>query len=489
MAGFPLSFRTTLIVLCAFVAAGASPAYSSTDTPTATSSGSSATASTEEPLQIFARFKSALEANDLDTAIQRARELVAVSETRHGAQARELVNPLTNLGTVHFRRGEFAQAEAVYQRAIGLIEGQLSGADRMLIRPLEGLGETWLAAGRPAEAAIALKRAVDLSRNLDGLYNAAQLDAVDALIEAYVAAGQPSDAEREHQNAFRIAETSFGKRDLRLIEPLDRYARWFESVGRYATARGLHARALQLAEQLSKEKPVVGVPGLRGMARTWLLEAIYGPEIEAQPGFEVSENTDPFIVGNNQARLNSEGIRALSFAIDIVRRSNPIDQKLLGETLAQLGDWYLVSGNQSRANSAYAESWKALAAASPSATATLATPRVLVYRAPSSSVARLRPPNPDDYAVREVDMRLNVSRDGKVTDVTVVGSTAPENSTRAAVLAARKARFAPRIIDGEPAEAAGVVLREQMLVRIQAEKPSPQATQAESPAASASSPD
>lgn len=481
MAGVPLSVRTTLTALIAALVAAGSPQQASS--------------STEEPLQIFARFKSALDANDLSSAELRARELVAVTETRHGSSGRELVNPLTNLGTVHFRRGEFTLAEAAYQRAIGLIDGQLSGADRLLIRPLEGLGETWLAMGRPAEAAVVLKRAVDLSRNLDGLYNPAQLDAVDALIEAYVAAGLSTDAEREHQNAFRIAETSFGKRDLRLIEPLDRYARWFESVGRYATARGLHARALQLAEELSKDKPLVGVPGLRGLARTWLLEAIYGPEIEAQPGFEISENNDPFIVGNNQARLNSEGVRALSLAIDIIRRSSPLEQKLLGETLAQLGDWHLVSSNASRANSAYAESWKALLAAGPSATDTLATPRVLIYRAPSSSISRLRPANPNEYAIRDIDMRLTVNREGKVTDVSVVGSTAPENSTRAAVLAARKARFAPRIVEGEPAETTGVVLRERMLVRIQAEKsaapqaaPAPTAPAAPGPPTQASAP-
>ncbi|MFZ9305217.1 MAG: hypothetical protein ACO266_08245, partial [Steroidobacteraceae bacterium] len=56
-----------------------------------------------EPLQIFARFKSALEANDLATAGQRAEELVAITEAQRGKDSRELVNPLTNLGTVQFR--------------------------------------------------------------------------------------------------------------------------------------------------------------------------------------------------------------------------------------------------------------------------------------------------------------------------------------------------------------------------------------------------
>jgi len=185
-----------------------------------------------EPLQIFAQFKSALDANDLANAKARAEELVAAVESRHGSNSRELVNPLTNLGTVQFRQGEFESAERSYQRAVSLIEGRLSGADRQLIRPLHGLGETWLANGRPAEAAIALKRAVDLSRNLDGLYNLDQLDAVDALIDAYVVLGRDVDGDREHQFAFRIAETNFGKRDLRLLDPLDRLARWHETMGR-----------------------------------------------------------------------------------------------------------------------------------------------------------------------------------------------------------------------------------------------------------------
>ena len=438
-----------------------------------------------EPLQIFARFKSALEANDLATAGQRAEELVAITEAQRGKDSRELVNPLTNLGTVQFRRGNFAAAEANYQRAIALIEGQVSGADRLLIRPLQGLGETWLASNRPADAATALKRAVDLSRNLDGLYNADQLDAVDALIEAYEKMGAKAEAEREHQYAFRIAETNFGKRDLRLVEPLDRYARFFESVGRYATARGLHARALQLAEELSAEKPIVGVPALRGLARTWLLEAIYGPEVEAQPAFELNDGGDPFVNNANQARLNSEGLRALSFALDVVNRSKPVDLRQLGELHAQIGDWYLISGNLGRAYASYGDSWKALsnaavATGTPQLRALLESPRVLVYRAPSASASRMRVQNSDDYAVKDVEMRLKVGKDGKVLDVVVANTAAPENSTKAAMLAARKTRFAPRIVDGEPAETEGVVLREQLMVRIQR---SPQASSSDPPAA------
>lgn len=453
MAGVPLSFRAALVAL--FVAASPLALH----------------AEGAEPLQIFARFKSALDANDLASASARAEELISAIETQYGGNARELVNPVTNLGTVQFRRGEFSAAEASYQRAIKLIEGQLSGADRLLIRPLQGLGETWLMMGRPADAAVVLKRAVDLSRNLDGLYNAEQLDAVDALIEAYASLGRDVDAEREHQFAFRIAETNYGKRDLRLVEPLDRLARWYEAVGRYSTARGLHARALQLAEELSTERPIVGVPALRGLARTWMLESVYGPEVSEEPGLEPSDSRDPFFNNAVQGRMNQEGLRALNMAVEIINRTPPVDMRLLGETMAQIGDWHLLAGNNSKAYASYAESWKSLEPAGSEARRFLEVPRPLVYRAPSISLSRMGPQSPDEYAIREVDMRLKVGRDGKVQDAVVAQSSAPENSSRAALTAARKARFAPRIENGQAVETEGVPLVERLLIRIQREKP------------------
>jgi len=453
MAGLSLPLRTALIA----VIVGALPLQLA--------------AQGVEPLQIFAQFKSALDANDLTNAKARAEELVAAVEIRHGKDARELVNPLTNLGTVQFRQGDLDSAEQSYRRAVALIEGQISGADRLLIRPLHGLGETWLASGRPAEAAIALKRAVDLSRNLDGLYTFDQLDIVDALIESYVKLGRDIDADREHQFAFRIAETNFGKRDLRLLQPLNNFARWHEAMGRYSTARGLHARALQLAEELSSDKPTAGVPALQGLARTWLLEAIYGPEATEGPAVEAADPGDAFPSSAGQARLNSEGLRALGFAVDIIRKSAPLDAQLLGEALAQIGDWHLLSGNFSRATSSYAESYRALEPLGSEGRRFLEAPRRLIYRPPAISISRLRPPNPEDYVVRTVEMKLKIGRDGKVQDAAIANSAAPENSNRAALLAARKARFAPRIEDGRPVETENVMMTEQLLIKVQRESP------------------
>jgi TonB family protein len=81
----------------------------------------------------------------------------------------------------------------------------------------------------------------------------------------------------------------------------------------------------------------------------------------------------------------------------------------------------------------------------------------------------MRPQNRDDYALHTVEMQLKIGRDGKVQDAVIVNSAAPENSNRAALLAARKARFSPRIEGGQAVETEGLRMTEQLMIKVQRE--------------------
>lgn len=411
------------------------------------------------------RFLTAIAANDTTAAMEHAAETLRLSEERFGVKDRQLVNPLTNLGTAYFRHGDLTRAEALYTRAITLIEGQVAGADRLLIRPLHGLGETLLASDRAEEAIVPLKRAVDLSRNLDGLFNLAQLEYLDALIDAYVATNRTAEADREQQYAFRVAESEYGRNDLRLLDPIDRFARWFESVGRYSTARGLHARALQLTERLAADNLLLAVPALRGLARTWSLEYLYGPEVEARPGAEITDGSDAPSLLQTNARLSADGERALRNAIDILRRAGT-QPLVLADTWLQLGDWYLLAGNQDRLNAAYAEAWNARAAISAEALTIYSAPRLVFYRPPPAASSRFKPGNIDEYELKTVELRLRVGRDGRVLDAAVERSDATDAINRSTLFAARRARYAPRLEDGKTVETEAVPLVEMLWVKI-----------------------
>lgn len=434
---------------------------------TAVVAGFSATAravTDEDRKAVYEQFRALFDARDFAGALPVAERLVAMTEEQYGKDERALVNPLANLGTTQLRLGNFPAAEAAYQRAITLLEAQGAPTERQLIVPLHGLGATYLAVRRPEVAATALKRAVDLSRNLDGLYNAAQLDLVGSLIVAYVDSNQLAEAEKEHQYAYRVAETAYGAGDPRMLGPIDDYARWFEFVGRYTTARQLHARALSLAERTSGRGSLATVEALRGIARTYRLEFVYGAEITEAP-----TSADPFQIGTGQSgpvqveRMNPDGQRALRLALAAIEKQEPVDRRLRGEVLTELGDWFTTEGQTDKAIAAYREAWVELAAAGDAQL--LASPRQLAYRPPQTSIARFRGGDIADYDERFVEIEFTVQKTGRTGDVRVLASTAPESTTRAVIANMRKARYAPRFIDGEPVDTPGITHREVVLIR------------------------
>lgn len=413
-------------------------------------------------LGVYREFRSRFDAKQYRDALPLAQKLIELTEQQYGSEHAALLNPLSNLGTVHYRLGEYEAAETQYQRAVRIIEARGGGADRQLIRPLQGLGETWYAAKEYPEAAVALKRAVDISRNLDGLFNIEQLPILITLIDCYIATDRNSDAEKESQYAFRVAESNYGSRDLRLLEPLDRYARWFEYNGRYTSARALHGRALQLAEQLSGQASVQTVTPLRGIARSYYSEFLYGGEKQETP-----LDSDPFAantpIANDLPRLNPDGEKALRIALDALGKHAPIDQQQRGDTLTELGDWYMIASDAAKAKATYRLAWLDLAQVQ--GTRRLAAPRMLAYRAPISSAARARPSKPEEWDDRPVEMSFSVTRDGAVLEPKRISGDVPENMVKAIAAALRKAVYAPRIEAGQAEDTSDVRYVEHMLVK------------------------
>lgn len=411
--------------------------------------------------QAYKEFRELFDAHKYEEARSAAEKLVALTEEQYGASDRELVNPLSNLATTAYRLKDFATAEKNYLRGIEILEATAGNADRQLLRPLHGLGATYLAQQEYEDAAVRLKRAVDLSRNLDGLFNVEQLEYLEPLIASYVALGRSADTEKEQQYVLRIDENTYGKTDVRLLEPLDRYARWLESVGRYTSARTLHNRAIGIAEQSGGKGSVLVVTPLQGLARTYRLEFLNGSEQapEADSAFAGGDGlrTEP----SNTERLNADGERALKLALQVIDAAKPVDHKLRGTALIELGDWYLCGDATAKGIENYREAWRELAQVD--ATVALETPRLIAYRPPSSSEKRSTL-DPDSADPHYVEVGFTVTTDGHTKDITVVGTDAPAAVQKAVLTAVKKARYGPRFAQGEPLETPGITMREKVLL-------------------------
>lgn len=424
---------------------------------------SSAAIAGEEREAAYQEFRAQFDARQYEAALPLAERVVALTEEQYGAGDPRVLAPLFNLGTTLYRMGRYEEAEEQYLRSIELLEGSGAALDRRLIGPLHGLGAVYLEAGRHEEAAIALKRAVDLSRNLDGLFNPGQVPMLERLVESYVELNRVGEAEKEQEHAFQISSTAFGEYDKRMLRPLERYANWLERIGRYATARSLHRRALEIAAQ--SRSVLATVAALRGIARTYRLAFVHGPEegvmqLPSEGAAVTREFSTPGV-------LDIRGERALLSALEVIDKTEPSALAQRGQILVDLGDWYLSAGQTSKAFETYDTAWQALSRAG--STDALAQPERIVYRPPSAAVSRSQMQlrlDPESYRERLVEVRLTVTRDGRTRDVQALTADLPAKTVRGLESAVRKARYRPRFEDGRPADTAGVVMQEKIALRV-----------------------
>ncbi len=422
-----------------------------------------ADAPADERTATYERYRSAFDAREYQAALPLATRVVELTANQYGEEAVELVNPLTNLATTLYRLGQHGEALDTYRRALTILELSASPADARLVTPLHGIGMTLRALERWDEAIVPLKRAVDIIRNREGLYSSTQLAVLKPLIECYEKTWRREDAQREHQYAFNVAEQAFGADDPRMIEPLGIFAGWYEKTGRYAAARVLHVRAVQLAD---REQPnsIKAVNALRGIARTYRLAFVNG---ETQDAMMSALNELPPSLAASAGAMSmpsSEGERSLRNALARLESAGASKAAERGEVLLDLGDWYRVAGANQRAMSSWADAWKELAKAGD--TSALEKPAAIVYRAPSIAVST-RPQDPNQYTVHEVQLRVSVSADGAVREVTTANPVpARESAERAVTTAVRRATWRPAFAGGMPVAAPDHLFTEQVYVKI-----------------------
>ena len=425
-------------------------------------------------IAVYKEFRAHYDAKKYAEAQPYAVRLVELTEAQYGSEELPLTNPLTNLATVHYKLGQYVPAIENYQRTLRILQAKSTIADKQQIRPLHGLGVSFLGARDPESAVVALKRAADLSRNTDGLFNINQIEFIDALIDAYEASGRYAEAEKESMYAMRVEEAAYGRSSIKLLNRLDKLARWYEAARRYTSERNVYERALGILAKSAPENDLRRVPPLRGIARSFRLEAFYGVE-GADTGATFNSGTagaPVFADGTQQRR----GESSLNAALAIIEANTPLNEQLRGEVLTDLGDWFLVSNSLRRAYDTYADAWKAFA--SVANTRLLEAPRILAYRPSISSVDRSQL-DPAEAEVKAVQLVFKVDRDGRIDEVTSPTTDVPENIVRNSAASMKRSRYAPRIEDGIAVPTDNVIFIERVLVKVTSPDAAPSSGKAE----------
>jgi tetratricopeptide (TPR) repeat protein len=409
---------------------------------------------------VYRQFLDLYQAKKYPEAQPLAEKLVALTEEQYGAEDLQLTKPLTNLATVHYRQGHYPAAIEAYQRTLRILQAKSTIADKEQITPLHGLGVAFLANNDPGSAVVALKRAADISRNTDGLFNINQIEFIDPLIEAYATTGRYAEADKESQYALRIEEAAFGRSSLKLVDRLDKLALWHEWNRRFTSERNVYDRTLAILARGAPENDLRRVGPLRGIARSFRLEAFYGTEgADTGGSFNAGGVGAPVFADGTQQR---RGEAALIAALTTVEANEPVNLQLRGEVLADLGDWFLVNNQLKRAYDTYAEAWKAFSQVG--STKLLAAPRMLAYRPSISSVDRSQL-DPAEAVTKVIELHFVVDRDGRIDRVTSPTTDVPEAILRNSMASMKRSRYAPRIDNGLAVPTEDVVFYERVLIK------------------------
>jgi tetratricopeptide (TPR) repeat protein len=412
-------------------------------------------------------------------AIVAAEQLVKLEEEQSGPKALAVATPLTQLGDLQYRAGNFKAAESSYARAIGIVESHVGTLNARLIDPLRGLGFTYAAMEDHPRATVVLERGVLTARRNQGLFDPRQMDMLAQLAESQTQIGALESAEQNLKYLVRIAEKAYGTDDPRVAVPISRLARWYSRTAAYEISRGFYLQAIERVEKAGGPDDVALVEPLRGLAENAMRAFLLGDPTSGKADESAAESLMMAPIVNyadprpgNRRNLTAAAEEALERGIGILDgsvkagKSSPID---VARTLIQAGDWYMAKGEVTTAQERYARAWTQthqdgnltpVADKSPDKEQLSFAAPVQIFIPLGSTAHLYQDRSPDDVVEQDVVAEFAVRADGTVRDVKVLDSDAGKRKTNLTVSALEQAIYRPRMENGHAVDTTGVLYRQ-----------------------------
>jgi len=203
-----------------------------------TGSSSAATANAHSELGWF--YRGAQRPADAEESLSSALALYGANDTE------ALNRGFQMLGWTYVEDGKYAQAEAIYQRAIKFDEDTHNDAALALV--LTALGDNYRRANRLADAETVLIRGMNLAEHLDKPMKREWFSTAMTMAAVYEQSGRLPQAEQLYLRVISFVEQDSGPDSVTLRFPLDKLAAMMKSQGRLTEANRYEARRDKLPE-------------------------------------------------------------------------------------------------------------------------------------------------------------------------------------------------------------------------------------------------
>ena len=211
------------------------------------------------------------------------RRALAIVEKAVGPEHPNTAASLNNLAALYDSQGRYDEAEPLYRRALAIREKARGPEHPNTAASLNNLAELYLSQGRYAEAEPLYRRALAIVEKALGPEHPDTATTLNNLAALYDSQGRYDEAEPLYRRALAIREKARGPEHPHTATTLNNLAGLYLSQGRYDEAGPLYRRALAIREKaLGPEHPDTG-QSLNNLA---LLYDSQGRYAEAEPLFQ-----------------------------------------------------------------------------------------------------------------------------------------------------------------------------------------------------------
>ncbi|HEX2139182.1 MAG TPA: tetratricopeptide repeat protein, partial [Woeseiaceae bacterium] len=296
----------------------------------------------EEKLQrYFELYKEAMENEVYAEADVLAKQVVELSIAIFGIDSLDSARALTNLGIAQHQTENYESAIANYEAAIDVIERTEDRLNKNLVNPLKGLGAAQLASGRPDLASETFERAVHVTHVNEGPHNLMQVEVLESLAETYLAVGKLDEVEVLTEIIFGLEARGLALDSMEILPVLEKQAYWQHRLQLFEKERYTWRKVIDIIEDNSGDDDLRLIPPLTGLGKSYLY---------------VGTMDSPYY----QPTAITSGEVYLKRAVRIAEDNPDATWQMQEDTLLALGDFYILSGQASRARRVYQDAWELL---------------------------------------------------------------------------------------------------------------------------------
>ncbi len=377
----------------------------------------------QDQQQIYQQFLTASEDGQWSDARDHLIQLIAAKESENGPDSPELVVSLADLAAVELELEEWEAARDLATRGLRILDAQPEDITTSRMSLLLSSAKAEIGLWNSDAARDILYEALKVNKRVKPRDFEQDAEVHFLLLRDAMQEQSFRDGNAASTNLLKASTKHFGADSMEMVSYRRTAARWYRFSSQFRKERQQHMRIIELLEAGYGERNARLAESLRGIAATYMIPR----------------------------RSPEKAKQALMRARDLEYPDDIEADILQVQVLSSLGDYYTVYEEPGPALELYEQAWHLMAdnesIGADYANRQFANVMQLYFNSPDQPANSGK--GGDYFTDGHVLMKFTVARTGHLEDIEILERKPLQMDKEQFYKAARKARYRPRIVDGE----------------------------------------